>query len=353
MHDQGFLFDDSPANRALQRVAPAPLGPEEGVLAERLPGRLRMGTSSHAFAGWRGIVYARTAPGAALARDGLAAYASHPLLRTVALDRAFYAAIPIPEARRLAAQTPRDFRFVVKAHQSITRPDRAVDGSTYGDTALLRREGDANPRFLDAVAAAETVVWPLLEGFTDRLGPILFQFPPLDLATSGRLGGGEVFLDRLATFLAGLPVGPRYAVEFRNRGLSEPPLAARCAALCRAHDVVVSLAVHPSLPPLELQARAAEVFGASDDRRPLLIRWLLGHGLGYDEARDRYAPFDRIVEPDDLNRHAIASLVLESLRRERDAWVIVNNKAEGSAPLTIRGLAERLAAAPDSPPRDS
>ena len=81
--------------------------------------------------------------------------------------------------------------------------------------------------------------------------------------------------------------------------------------------------------------------------------------LGYEEARELYAPFDRLVNEDPGVRGDITELVLEALAEGRPVYVTVNNKAEGSAPVSIERLAaavvERLApacAARLSPPGD-
>ena len=58
-----------------------------------LPTDIRLGTSSWFFPGWRGLVYDGVHPQVALSKQGLAAYAQIPLLRTVSLDRTFYAPI--------------------------------------------------------------------------------------------------------------------------------------------------------------------------------------------------------------------------------------------------------------------
>jgi hypothetical protein len=76
---------------------------------------------------------------------------------------------------------------------------------------------------------------------------------------------------------------------------------------------------------------------------PLVIRWLLRRNRGYDEARDRYGPFDRLAEPDPDTRNAVAALVAEALAQGREVFVIVNNKAEGSSPLSVIELARALA----------
>ena len=70
---------------------------------------------------------------------------------------------------------------------------------------------------------------------------------------------------------------------------------------------------------------------------------MLHAGFRYEVAKERYAPFDRIVDEDLASRERIAVAVLDALIAERGVFVIANNKAEGSAPLSIVRLAERIA----------
>src|SRR3972149_8294991 len=69
-------------------VGPARRTGEIAALARALPESVRLGTSSWAFPGWAGIVYDRAASENVLAREGLGAYARHPCLRAVGVDRA-------------------------------------------------------------------------------------------------------------------------------------------------------------------------------------------------------------------------------------------------------------------------
>jgi hypothetical protein len=62
----------------------------------------------------------------------------------------------------------------------------------------------------------------------------------------------------------------------------------------------------------------------------------------YEAARERYFPFDRIVDPDPVDRGLVAELIATILARGNEAIVIANNKAEGCAPLTLFGLAREL-----------
>lgn len=338
------LFGQPAAQGRETPVEPAPVDRAVADLAQRLPASVRLGTSSWSFPGWTGLVWASDASEAVLAKRGLAAYASHPLLRSVGLDRAFYRPPTIDTYRDLASQTPVGFRFLVKAWQGLTRPDADERGRTQGPTAPLAADGVPNPSFLDAAEAEDRVIAPSVLGLRDRMGPLVFQFPPLDLTRSGLKPAA--LLTRLGEFLARLPRGERapiYAVEFRNRQFFEPRWAAALATTLRDHRVALGFAHHPSLPSIEDQRRAMEDAGWPVERQPALVcRWLLGHGLGYDEAKQRYAPFRALRDPDTGTRRQIASLVHAGIVAGVDGWVIANNKAEGSAPLTVVELAREI-----------
>jgi len=66
---------------------------------------------------------------------------------------------------------------------------------------------------------------------------------------------------------------------------------------------------------------------------------MLHPGLGYEEAKELYAPFDRLVNEDPGTRNDLAGLVLQALEGGLPVYVTVNNKAEGSAPVSIERLA--------------
>ena len=84
--------------------------------------------------------------------------------------------------------------------------------------------------------------------------------------------------------------------------------------------------------------------GIPVDNAPFaMIRLLLRPGTRYEERREEFLPFDRIVDPSPEMRDGVTRLVRAALRAGRETYVLVNNKAEGCSPLTIRALAERLA----------
>jgi uncharacterized protein YecE (DUF72 family) len=310
-------------------VDPAPVDDDVRALAAALPGCVRLGTSSWSFPGWTGLVYAprngKPATEQLLARHGLAAYARHPLFRTVSLDRTFYAALAPDEFSRYASQVPEDFRFVVKAPAAVTDPVVRKPGS--GEAAR------DNPTFLDAAAAAAAFVRPAVAGLGPQAGPLVFQFPPLGrrlLADVPRLAA------RIAAFIAVLPRGPLYAVEVRDPELVTADFS---AALADA-GAVPCLAVHARMPPVEIQAAA---FDLARGGRPLVARWNLHAGRDYEGAKAGYFPFDRLVEEDVSSRAALAHLARMAAAAGRDVFITINNKAEGSAPRSVALLAAAIA----------
>jgi uncharacterized protein YecE (DUF72 family) len=294
--------------------------PSEEVVrvAQRLPENLHFGTSSWSFPGWVGIVYAQLYGVSLLARHGLSAFARHPLLRAVNLDSAFYKVPTTEQLAGYAASVPENFRFMVKAYAGIT---------ALPDSGMALRRG-VEPVFLDAGFTARQVVKPLVETLGTKLGALLFQFSPLG-PTYTR--APNAFIARLGEFLAALPAGPTYAVELRDPEI----LGSEYEDVLRETGAVHCSTVHSRMPPVDRQVSATAP-------GPLLIRWMLRAGDDYERAGARYAPFDRLREPDKLNRDCIAAMIRAGLSSGRDVHVVAANNAEGSAPLTLLELAKTI-----------
>ncbi len=313
------------ARRVLGDVLPTTIDASVREVAARLPDTLRLGTSSWAFPGWQSLVYGGEYPTSVLSRRGLHAYAQHPLFRAVGLDRTFYSPISERAFADYAQMVPQDFRFLVKAHAAVTTP-RGM---------RVAGQRPATDRFLDSAYATLEVIEPAVHGLGHRLGVILFQFPPLALSTAKL----DALPDALAGFLESLPSGVPYAIEVRNAALLGRPYAEALAAGGATH----CFTVHPSMPGVRVQLDALQ--GDIPGGGPVVIRWMLGHGREYAEARDAYAPFDQLAAPDLESRAEIAALVEQLNAEHRPVIVIANNKAEGSAPRTLAELA-RLVAGP-------
>lgn len=323
--EQLLLFGEPP---------PAPRGPqsarlereheEAGEIAARLPDGVRFGTSSWSFPDWEGLVYFSRRSTTALAREGLREYARHPLLRTVGIDRGYYGPIPRSDLERYASQLPPGFPCCAKAPEAVTSPvlrERARGSAT------------ANPDFLRPGRFVDEMVGPFLEGFADHMGPFVIQFPP---APAGHRLRPEEFAERLDRFLESLPRAARYAVEVRDPSL----LTTAYACVLASHGVAHTFNYVTAMPPPGEQRSIAPPGAAPF----AMVRLIMPPGTYYAQRRDALWPFDRVSDPDPEMRRQVVQLVREEADLGRPVFVLVNNKAEGCSPLTIRALAELLAA---------
>ena len=296
---------------------------EARAIAERLPKNVRFGTSSWSFPDWAGIVYSRVARESDLAREGLREYARHPLLTTVGIDRSYYAPIPERDLLRYAEQLPPGFPCSAKAPEAVTsaaRPSRAGG-----------RPGEANPDFLNARLFADETLAPFRAVFREHTGPFLLQFPPAPRAV--RLAP-PAFAERLERFLRELPTDFRYAVELRDPTL----LTADYRAALAAHGAAHVYNYVTAMPMPADQARVVPLGSSSFS----VIRLLLPPGTTYGERR-MLKPFSRLADPDEEMRRQVVSMARAAAEAGIPVSVLVNNKAEGCSPLTIRALAEMLA----------
>jgi uncharacterized protein YecE (DUF72 family) len=293
-------------------------------IAERLPRNVFFGTSSWGYPEWEGIVYSRRRTTTHLAREGLSEYARHPLLTTVGIDRSFYAPIPREDLERYATQLPAGFPCCAKAPQAVTSAVIAGPG----------REGArrGNPEYLEPQRFLEEIVAPFLNVFADHAGPVILQFPP---SPSGQRQRPGAFAGKLGRFLAALPPMLRYAVELRDPALLSPDYRDALSQNGVAHVYNYS----GTMPMPAMQAEMIPI----DAAHFAVIRLLMPPGNRYEERREALAPFNRLSAPDEEMRREVAALALAAASKNRPVYILVNNKAEGCSPLTIRALAEILA----------
>jgi uncharacterized protein YecE (DUF72 family) len=210
-----------------------------------------------------------------------------------------------------------------KVWEEITIPAYA-NRARYGAKA-----GTANPRFLDASLFQEMVLGPSLAGLGRQAGPFLFEFQ--------RYGPEpEVFLASLDRFFSRLPTGPAYAVEVRNPAL----LGARYRDLLKAHGVAHVYNHWNIMPPLSGQHT---VLGKTFTAGFVVVRLLTPPGVSFSEAVRLYAPYDRLIQPLPRMRADTLALLRQAVSEQTPVYVLVNNRSEGNAPLTIQALADALA----------
>jgi uncharacterized protein YecE (DUF72 family) len=304
------LFGD-PDHAELERIARA------------IPTHVRFGTSSWTFEGWKGIVYHDTYTSKhAFVQRSLAEYAAWPLFRTVGIDRSYYAPLEDAELSSYAAQLPRGFRCVSKVWSGITS---RVFGREHA------RAGEENPSFLDPIAFSEQVAPPLLSSFADHLGPLILELSP----APGMDSDPAQVARAIERFLAKAPEGFSYAFELREPQLLSP----RYLDVIRAHPSASHvLNFHTNMPPIGAQLDRGALVG----RAPVVARLMVPPGKRYAEMKEAFTPFDRLRVPQPGMRRDVVRLVDMTAERGIELYVIANNKAEGSSPLTVRALATML-----------
>jgi uncharacterized protein YecE (DUF72 family) len=295
-----------------------------GALAARIPDSIRFGTSSWTYPGWKGLVYHQDYPKSGAAARMLEEYAGFPLFRTVGIDSSFYAP-PTPRVlESYAAHLPPGFPCLSKVWDRITV-------HTFSQAREKTRGGEANPDFLNAELFLDQVLGPYLDHFRDHAGPFVFEFQTI---TRGARLTAQDFANRLDLFFSRLPREGRYAAEIRNPEFLTPPYF----AVLREHGVAHVFNSWTRMPPVGEQLDLPGAFSAPFT----VVRALLRPGRTYDEAVDAFAPYDRILDPNPELRADVARIIAQALHLRIPAYILVNNRAEGSAPRTIAAIVRLL-----------
>ena len=144
----------------------------------------------------------------------------------------------------------------------------------------------------------------------------------------------ERFAGRLDEFFSALPREGMYSVELRNEEFLTPMYF----AVLREHGVAHVFNSWTRMPPIGDQL---DLPGAVSG--PFIVaRALLQPGRTYDEAVDAFSPYDRIQDPSPALRGDLLRLIATAVHTRIPAYLLVNNRAEGSAPLTIAEVLRML-----------
>lgn len=142
------------------------------------------------------------------------------------------------------------------------------------------------------------------------------------------------FIGRLDTFFGQLPKDFAYATEIRNAEL----LGKDYRDMLARHAVAHVYNHWSSMPALAEQYARMEGFTA-----PFTVfRLLTPLKMSYEAAKQRAQPYTNIVEELPDMRRQTVELVRQASSQNVRAYVLVNNRAEGNAPLTIQALVESL-----------
>lgn len=202
------LYSDSPVLQAPVERMPQSL--EITRIGERLARDFYMGTEGWADPAWCGSIYSSQSSPMLLYRNGLSAYARHPLIKTVAI-------MPRKEPYRasallgMSAQVPEDFKFIYYPPKTILDP---MQRDRYG------RARAENAAFLQADGFWERCVAPAVEGLGNKLGPVVLSlgaFPVQKIRTlEQRIACIEAFCAFLDKLRSDNAKGHLLAVEIAN-----------------------------------------------------------------------------------------------------------------------------------------
>jgi uncharacterized protein YecE (DUF72 family) len=269
-------------------------------------------------------VYHRDYGGKGASARMLEEYARFPLFRTVGIDSSFYAPPTEDTLAAYSSYLPRGFPCVSKVWNQLTI-------HTFTAAQDKARAGQPNPDFLNPDVFLEAVYQPYHRYFADHTGPLVFEF------TTMSRGSGmtpERFAERLDEFFSAVPRDMMYGVEIRNEDFLTPMYF----AVLREHGVAHVFNSWTRMPPighqLDLPGSVSATF--------LVARALLRPGRTYDEAVDAFSPYDRIQDPAPHLRRDLVRLIETAVHARIPAYLLVNNRAEGSAPLTVAEVLRML-----------
>ncbi|MDI6602833.1 MAG: DUF72 domain-containing protein [Patescibacteria group bacterium] len=182
-------------------------------------GKLFIGTSGWIYSHWEGIFYPEDLPG----KDKLKYFSKH--FKTAEINYSFYH-LPRPSTyQNWYSQTPEDFLFAVKASRFITHIKR------------LKGVREAWKTFLENALYLK-----------EKLGPILFQFPPSFKAAEENIKRLNQFLILLKTYRGQTSVNLRFACEFRHISWCDKKIY----NLLKKYNVAWVIADSPSYPKAEV-----------------------------------------------------------------------------------------------------
>jgi uncharacterized protein YecE (DUF72 family) len=273
--------------------------------------RLRWGCSSWSEPGWVGPFYPPgTKPGAFLLH-----YATQ--FDTVEADTTYYHAPGAKLVDGWAQKTPAGFTLSAKFPRSIVHggEGREPDAERVLNPATALPEAQ---RFIDTMAR-----------MGDKLGPLVLQFPYFNQRA---FASRDAFQARLEPFLDALPIGPRYAVEVRNKQWIGAPLL----EALRARRVALVLLDLVYMPHPDEWLGKLDLVTAD-----FLYLRLIGDRAAVEARTER---FDAIVLDQSARLERWAELLLTLSPKVREVYSYANNHYAGHGPATIRDLRARVEA---------
>jgi len=296
-------------------------------LADLANQQVRVGTSSWKYPGWCGTIYEEERyltrgkfSESRFNRDCLSEYAE--TFPAVCVDAGYYRFPTEKYLTGLAEQVPDSFHFGFKVTDEITIK-HFPKLARFGD-----RAGKPNDHFLDARLFASAFLKPM-EAIREKVGVLILefsQFYPRDFER------GRDFVEALDQFFQQAPADWPLAVEIRNKGFLKGPYF----EMLQRHRVAHCYNNWTRMPTVGEQLAMDDSFTADFT----VARFLLTPGRKYQQAVDRFQPYDRLQAPDEEARASARKLIerIREKQRARPSFLFVNNRLEGHAPSTIESI---------------
>jgi uncharacterized protein YecE (DUF72 family) len=258
--------------------------------------RLLLGTSAFTASGWPGSFY----PGGMKSSDYLAYYASR--FRTVEIDSTYYGTPSSSTVTGWYEKTPSDFIFAAKVPQIVTHEKVLKDCEAEFDEFVGR-----------------------MELLSEKLGPLLFQFPHFNKYEFN--GPGE-FLHRLRLFLkrAAETHGRKFVVEIRNKTWLDKGFA----DLLRENNVALALTDTSFMPrPWEFEEKFDLVTADF-----AYVRWL-GDRKGIEKIT-RVWDTTVVDRTGDLKSWVDIFKSMVANKKVLKLFAFANNHYAGNGPATVK-----------------
>jgi uncharacterized protein YecE (DUF72 family) len=285
-------------------------------------GKIYVGTCSWKYKSWQGIIYPEQG-----SFNFLEEYAKY--FDTVEVDQWFWslfgkgkAKLPDPktvnEYAHAVSEHP-NFRFTIKVPNSITlthfyrkkKTDPLIQNPHFLSPELFRQ-------FLDSLRP----IW-------SKLGPLMFQFEYLN---KQKMTGLPEFLDRFGSFLDSLPSGFQYAIETRNPNYLKKEFFLFLKEK-KLSNVFLEGYYMPPIKDVYHQFHSLLI-------SPVIFRL---HGSGREDIEKiSWRKWNRRYISREKDLEDFSLIFKRLLEKDIEVYVNVNNHYEGSAPLTIQRLKDKI-----------
>jgi uncharacterized protein YecE (DUF72 family) len=321
----------------------------EKFLFRDLHSGVSLGTASDRYAGWLGQVYSperfagkiskrsktvggQTVTEELLPVESVQEYFQH--FTVLELDFTFYSLLlddhsnPTPTLRVLETyrkHLKESDRVVLKVPQTIFA-QKLWRGGKFAE----------NPGYLNADIFVHKFYAPAQELLGSTLHGLIFE---QEYQAKKERTSPDLFVSALDRFFETIPKDGRYHLEVRTEAL----LTKAYFALLEKHGIGQVFSHWTWLPPLrkQLSKASGRFFNAG---KQMIVRLMTPIGMRYEEAYLKAFPFDKLVEGMMSPRmpEETAQVMIEAIKQDVQANVIINNRAGGNAPLIAQKVAEKF-----------